>query len=250
MTRQRGEHRYEYQARLRDGSQWRAGCLYAVDPVHVRLKLLEQLPPGAWIIHAQPIHRGPWNSLTAWSSAQWIALASIVIALVSLWFSMYQGSAIRQHQRMSMRPWLQIDFRHDTSGAGFVLARAGTGPALIRSFEVFVDGKPQSDWSAVRAALGLPDDQSYRFSLPIPGILYMPGSDLPLFWFEPSSASALLIERWVRLDIVVCYCSLYDECWRLVHSHNDRVQSCTPLSNIQFRPPRIRIRIQGEPQTP
>ena len=136
MTRQPGERRHEYQARLRDGSQWRAGCLYAVAPVHARIKLLEQLPPGAWIIHAQPTHRGLWNRLTTWSAAQWIALASMVIALSTLGFSVYQGAAIRQHQRTSVRPCLWIDFRFDNSGAGFALMRMGTGPARIQSFEL------------------------------------------------------------------------------------------------------------------
>ena len=215
--------------------------------MHARIKLLEQLPPGAWIIQAQPIHRGLWNHLTTWSSAQWIAIASMALALASLWFSMYQGSAIRQHQRMSVRPWLWIDFRFDDSGAGFALMRMGTGPARIQSFEVFVDGKPQSDWTAAMSALGLPEDSDYHFSVPIPGILYMPGSDLTLFWVKHGPAAVLMMERFARLDIVVCYCSLYDECWRVIHSRNNQVQSCTPLSNVQFRPPPIQLRFQNEP---
>jgi hypothetical protein len=248
MTCQPGEHHYEYQARLRDGSQWCAGCLYAVNPVHARIKLLEQLPPGAWIIHAQPIHRGVWNRLTTWSAAQWIALASIMIALSSLWFSMYQGSAIRRHQRMSVRPWLGIDFRFDHSGAGLVLMRGGMGPALIRSFEAFVDGKPQPDWDAAVAALRLPAGYHYDYLVPLPGILYMPKEDLTLFWVKTGPAASFLIEGHHRLDVVVCYCSQYDECWRTSRAlQGDQVQSCTPLSNVRFYTPRARTQSHSEP---
>jgi hypothetical protein len=108
MTRQPGEHRYEYQARLRDGSQWHAGCLYAVDPVHVRIKLLEQLPPGAWLIHARPIRRGLWSRLKAWPAARWIALASAIIAICAFVVSVIHIRGLLQYQESTQRAWVVV----------------------------------------------------------------------------------------------------------------------------------------------
>jgi hypothetical protein len=91
-----------------------------------------------------------------WLVDKSIALASAVIALCALVATIQQGYAVRQHQRLSMIPWLGFSFDHNEKGAEWTMDRSGPGSALFQTFEVFVDGVPQPHWNAVAGALGLP----------------------------------------------------------------------------------------------
>jgi hypothetical protein len=103
-----------------------------------------------------------------------IALASVTIAIYALVISSFQVHAIRRHQRLSVIPWLGISFYYNEEGAGWVLDRSGTGPALLQTFEVFVDGIPQPHWLAAGYALSLPPPPNLEFTVPRSGTLLTP----------------------------------------------------------------------------
>lgn len=78
-----------------------------------------------------------------WSMAA--DVASTLIALCALGFTAWQVQVSRRHNKLSMKPHLTTWY-HSDSGVGTVrfqydLLNNGTGPALVRSFLVFVDGQ-------------------------------------------------------------------------------------------------------------
>lgn len=70
-------------------------------------------------------------------------VASSVIALCALVFSVWQGVEIRKHNRISCRPHLTtwVHKEHAQGIYGIDLINNGLGPALIKRFTVKVDGK-------------------------------------------------------------------------------------------------------------
>ena len=72
-----------------------------------------------------------------------IGVASIIIALCALVFTIKQGSQARKHNSLSVRPFLTIWTRqYSEKGLYEVeLINNGLGPALIEKFTVKVDGK-------------------------------------------------------------------------------------------------------------
>ncbi len=192
-----------------------------------------------------------WRAyFAAWPAERWIALSSVVIALCALGTSIHQGYAIRHHQHLSVMPWLGLGFYYNEEGSGWILDRSGAGPALLQTFEVFVDKIAQPHWLAAGAALRLPTPPNFQFSVPRSGTLLMPGAADKIFWIAPGPGAEALQREANRLAIVACYCSLYEQCWRITNREGrEEVRTCRPLGPIRFdAPPRPAI-VSGTPST-
>ena len=96
------------------------------------------------------------------------AIVAALVGLLALVVSGYTAYIQRQQVRAQVWPWL-VAGNNDLEHSLEVLNK-GAGPAIVRSVQVFVDGKPQPTWDAVLDALGMPqaalvsavDDQSER----------------------------------------------------------------------------------------
>ena len=73
-----------------------------------------------------------------------LGISSILTALLALRFTDKQTELSRQHNRLSVRPHLSINYRieSDSFGRCFELANNGTGPAIIKATTVFLSGTP------------------------------------------------------------------------------------------------------------
>jgi hypothetical protein len=77
-----------------------------------------------------------------------VAASSIVIAVLALAVSVYQSALVRQHNRQSVRPVLQLHTRLRPGGkAGLRLVNVGLGPAVITSSVVSVDGRELGEYN-------------------------------------------------------------------------------------------------------
>ena len=143
-------------------------------------------------------------------SAMFVALASLAIAF-------YEVRMMRQHDRISVWPYVSA-FNSDSGGIyTFNTRNAGIGPALIRSFEVLVDDKPRKNWGEVLDALaielhGTPSTYTSFGS----GTVLLPGATSTLLSIGPGEAGQAF-HRAVqdRMRVRICYCSLYEQCWQL-----------------------------------
>ncbi len=143
------------------------------------------------------------------ASAGLIAVAALATAVYTAWIT-------RQQQKMSVWPYI-MQANSDSGGVYNRLVRnAGLGPALVRSFELRLDGRPARDWGDVarRAGWQTPLRGSMSSDLGA-GKVLMPGQTISLVTI-PDSADWHRFRRTVvpRLRTIVCYCSLYGDCWR------------------------------------
>lgn len=91
-----------------------------------------------------------------------IALASVVIALSALGVAIWQGYLMRKHNRLSLRP--HLTFRQTLSEVNpqfaLELPNNGIGPAIIKDFQVLLDGEREDQfeaqgWMALLDLIGL-----------------------------------------------------------------------------------------------
>ncbi len=143
------------------------------------------------------------------ASAGLIALAALATAVYTAWIT-------RQQQKMAVWPYI-MQANSDSGGAYNRLVRnAGVGPALVRSFELRIDGTPARDWDDVFRRVGWrPPPRGSLSSGLGPGSVLMPGQTISLLTIS-DSADWHRFRRAVvpRLHTIACYCSLYGECWR------------------------------------
>lgn len=156
-----------------------------------------------------------WQSMRRWSVDRWIALLSALISLCVLTYQIKQGTADQRYKRLSVQPHINLSFLFNDEGSGWRMGNSGPGPAQVRWFAVSVDGKPQRDWDQFADSLGIPKGVSYRFTVPYPGTLIPPGPGPRLFWIDAGPEADILVKNYQRVIPELCYCSLYEECWRV-----------------------------------
>jgi hypothetical protein len=94
----------------------------------------------------------------------------------------------------------------------------GVGPAIVRSVQVPVDGKPQTTWKQVFSALNLSSVQFGYSSLA--GNVLSPGETLPVLVFKDAPAYSRFRDAMsAHARMSICYCSTLGDCWMLA-DHN------------------------------
>ena len=147
---------------------------------------------------------------------RWLSIAAGVGAICAVAISLYQAALAREQQRASAWPYLAQSNSYVT-GQPYTrqVENQGVGPARVRSFEVLVDGRPVRTWDAAVEALTGKDAPEMVYSSFGRGNVLPPGTTRTLIRLPPGDQARVFWEgAQTRLETVVCYCSIYDECWQ------------------------------------
>jgi hypothetical protein len=150
----------------------------------------------------QPTTRRSWDGTTA--------IIAALIGLLALAVSGYTAYLQRQQVRAQVWPYLEPGM--SSSKREVTLFNRGVGPAIIESVQVLVDGKPQRNWPAVFAALGIDFGHHIPYST-INGVV-IPANDHVTQLLFPTAEDFNLFTRQIkRVVMKVCYCSSLGDCW-------------------------------------
>jgi hypothetical protein len=158
---------------------------------------------------------------------RWDAVAAIIASLVGFlallvagytaYIERYIAEIQTKQVQAQVWPWL-VAGNNDNERSIEVLNK-GVGPAIVRSAQVFVDGKPQPDWQHVLEALGTVPHQ-YSQSTLNPNVL-TPGEKVPAIQFaNEDDYRRFRAAAVTHLTLVnICYCSTLGECWMYSDKH-------------------------------
>ena len=173
-----------------------------------------------------------------------IPLAALFVSFMSIFIAWQHGQEMKELVRQNARlvqansfPHMQIfagnaDLK---SGGDFQLAmiNQGNGPALIRTAEVQVDGRPVSDVQSLVAACCGAASADYHFSSVV-GRMVRPG-EIVSYLNVPRDAGGGMLEALLkkalasrRIETRVCFCSVFDECWVVASSKAHAVPKPVP----------------------
>jgi hypothetical protein len=183
-----------------------------------------------------------------------VALSALATSAVSIWLAISQGDDMERLVQAQSWPFLGFDSSNvhpnPTTGAPehvmtLVIENLGVGPAKIRTVEVVYEGKAiKGGRDLLRACCDKPDPETEeRASTETPfvtsstaGRVLRAGQRLELFLWRRGAYDA---HRWdqldqarLKLDMQVCYCSVFEECWIVKNDSNDaqRVDSCPAVA--------------------
>ena len=177
----------------------------------------------------QPRPKGAFSLRMADAGAV-MAAAAVVTSAIATFIAWDQSQILRAQQHAAAMPILSVDFDAVIEdGLPVMQVRVrnnGVGPALIAAATLHADGEPVSTFSAfnekILSDFALQPPPSVRIDR-TDGVL-APGAEstpLRLRWFDESLvepfvpfAYSLVSNGRVRVDYVVCYCSIYDDCWK------------------------------------
>lgn len=158
---------------------------------------------------------------------QWDALAAIIASLVGFLALLVAGytayveryTAEIQEKQVQAQVWPWLAAGNNDNESSIEVTNKGVGPAIIRSAQVFVDGKPQPDWQHVLMALGMPP-HGYSQATLNPNV-FAPGEKVPVVQFEDKDEYNRFRTAAVKhLTLInICYCSTLGECWMYSDRH-------------------------------
>ena len=142
----------------------------------------------------------------------WDAVAAIVAALIGLMALLVSGyTAFVQRQQVSAQVWPYLLIGYADNDRSRIVFNKGVGPALVRSVQIFVDGKPLQDWEHVMAALGI--KVTYAQSTLAHNVL-SPGERLQILQIADENEYRPFREQsFQRASMRLCYCSTLGDCW-------------------------------------
>jgi len=162
----------------------------------------ESLPRQTRDALAKPFPRREWDGVAA--------VIAALVGLLALCVSGYTAYIQRQQVRAQVWPYLETGI--SGSKRELSLVNKGVGPALIRSVQIYVDGKPQRNWDAVYAALGLKFEYRPPYST-VNRVVLSAGERITQVLFRDSDDFNRYAKQATRVQMRLCYCSTMNECW-------------------------------------
>lgn len=161
-----------------------------------------------------------------------LAVLAVIVASLAMFVALWQGYLTREHNRLSLRPHLDLTwyFTGSSKSIGMSLSNDGAGPAAIKWIQLYI--KNEAVWSGDgnawpkvfdRFDISLKWAKYYHFES---GSVLPPGREVVLFGFDRSQYGRNQWEVFnirreairgalLELRIGLCYCSFYQECWYL-----------------------------------
>jgi hypothetical protein len=151
---------------------------------------------------------------------RWDAVAAIIASLVGFLALLVAGytayiqryTAEVQNKQVQAQVWPYLIVGNNDLTQSLFVENKGMGPAIVRSVQVRIGGKPQKNWNQVLTTLGMPPHHFAQST--VNKDVLSPGDQLQSIRFPDK-------ERWQqfqdaamnRLSVDICYCSTLDECW-------------------------------------
>ena len=169
------------------------------------------------------------------------AVAAVVVAIFQTQLMSEEAELERTHARLSVKPilWVSGNWSDNPNQPHFsiVLVNRGLGPAVIEQFSVNYKGQYLDDWDAfVEAAsdgeFSIAGDNeninAWSLSTVSPGTIVPASSRVRPFGIDENvELTRALVRAGDDLKVSVCFCSIYQECWRAETTQRpSRVNSC------------------------
>lgn len=151
-----------------------------------------------------------WDAIAA-IIASLVGLLALIVAGYTAYIQRYTADIERQQVRAQVWPYLGWAF--SPAFSQYIWMNQGVGPAVVKSVQVLVDGKPQQNWKMVQHALRISSLQYHQSSLN--GTVVSPGQTVQWLKFPEKDGFENFRRAADRanLEFKVCYCSTLGECW-------------------------------------
>lgn len=147
--------------------------------------------------------------------SDWIALSAILVAVFSLFVTIWESHQSRKHNRLSVKPFLGIGMDINEK-VEFTLSNQGIGPAVIKEFSVYFNGNLISKNPRVDIYKELLEGREgkYIFHIPFEGACIKEGESktlLSVFYDDSNINNKAIKELSNNFAFKVVYTSIYGE---------------------------------------
>jgi len=148
-----------------------------------------------------------------------VGLSALVVSLVAVIVGVYSAYTDRTYARASVWPRIELNFYLSNNDGGSIyglkMSNFGIGPAIIKSAQLELNGIYLKSWRELIDATGEDREFINVATNSISRVVLPADKTLVALEMRDSSQkmSAEVREILRPLNISVCYCSVYEECW-------------------------------------
>lgn len=154
------------------------------------------------------------------SSEMIVALAAIVVSVMTLGVYIFQARIMADQQQTSVWPYVEwtLTFLSEENQEFYIsVMNKGVGPALINDTKLYLDGKPYT-YNDYRDFMKDLVGQETRDCLWIvysvaDNRVMAPGEEVKIFHAKAWQGTRIPSIDYDRIKYSLCYCSIYDDCW-------------------------------------
>jgi len=209
----------------------------------VRIRTLASVSP-ADLPFVLPMSSDENSRLADWlfEPQTMIGLSAVVLSLCGLSISLYEASLIREQQRASVWPNVAVGVSITGERFQFNASNSGVGPARVEATRLTYRSETLDRWrDLIDRVADVPQD-SVGVTYSILGARVMPEESQEKIFevdIDRPAERNVVDSLWQSVqdgdvDIEVCYCSVYDECWQ--SSMQARVQQLRDPSQSTENP--------------
>lgn len=185
-------------------------------------------PPAPWLPTMSDRDEDRQSFLEWMKHAQvLVGLSAVLLSLCGPGVSIYEAHLMRRAQRASVWPYVEIGASVESDRVSVFVQNTGVGPAPIRAAEVTLGGRRMASWAEVLGSVtpaATPTPVVFQ-SLLNGRVLPSGSTRAPVFVVQVDSggvgrpvvdslrAALLGAPPDKALDVTLCYCSVYEECW-------------------------------------
>ena len=153
-----------------------------------------------------------------------IAVSALIVSLITAFASIYSAFIDRAYARSSVWPRLEIhrSYNDKDSSFAYMVNNKGTGPAVINYARLSYGNTTLKSWSDY---LKIHTDHAVGYTQShIGSKVLSAGESIKPLELRDAEVTRVLADK-DDLQIELCYCSIYDECWLI-----DRANAPTPVA--------------------
>jgi hypothetical protein len=150
-----------------------------------------------------------WDAVAA-IIASFVGFLALLVAGYTAYIARYTAEI--QNRQVQAQVWPYLIVGNNDLTQSLVVDNKGMGPAIVRSMQVRVGGKPQKNWNQVLATFGMPPHHFAQTT--VNQYVLSPGEQLQAIRFPDKDLWQRFHDAALnRLSVDICYCSTLGECW-------------------------------------
>lgn len=182
----------------------------------------------------------PREIFPKFSRAEVTSFIALVVSLGALCVSIYEANIMREQQmimqsqqKTSVFPYLIQDLRYSFGGDGefiYEIENKGIGPARINSANLTLNKKTVNSYFEIKNELDkiFPKEADYGLSFSDPNGYFISPKETIIaikITYKNFDRSMDLIRN-LNFEYDICYCSIFDECWKINADKNASIKEC------------------------
>ncbi|MEM6555321.1 MAG: hypothetical protein AAF642_05570 [Pseudomonadota bacterium] len=161
------------------------------------------------------------------SAGSILSIFAIVISLSALGVSVFEVTSLKDQQKASVWPYLEVSPTYSSAGFEIKVQNKGIGPALLGDVKLFHDGKHLASSQELDALIltTIGPDRAFSYDTyrarDVSNSVLSPGEDVVLFGVPWTADTRAFVEQTAfKFSAEGCFCSVYEDCWTVA---DDRV---------------------------